>query len=49
MSVSELQQQLDVVEGYTKTVLVSSESESFAEVEHIKQQIDSFEDDRGKL
>ena len=42
-----MEQQMEVVEGYRK-ILVTSEQDSFSEIDQMKQQIDSFEEDRGK-
>lgn len=49
MSASSVERQVAVVEGYRKVLLACCEQERYADFEHFKQQIDSFEDDRGKL
>lgn len=49
MSASSAERQVAVVEGYRKVLLACCEQERYADFEHLKRQIDSFEDDRGKL
>ena len=46
---SDPEHQIEVVDGYRKILSTASEQERYADFEQLKQQIDSFEDDRGKL
>ena len=43
-----LEEKMKVVEGYCEVVL-ASERENLPEIERLKQQMESFEEDRGTL
>lgn len=46
---ADLEHEIQTVESYTKLLMSASENGRFTDLEHIKEQMDSFDDDTGKL